>query len=297
MADVALPPQEPREMSVSRFDKVVALLLTAILFVGLFTSLLFMLWLWNKVKFPRPEIKVVALDENPAGRGDNAEGFERDFDPPGADEVEQLLEPQVQDTLTAVTDAVTSVAAALDTIDTKIDTTNVGTGKGDSRPPGPEGEGDDIIPRFMRWQLKFIAKNQQGYAQQLDFFKIELAVMGGEVEGVDYAKQFSTSPVKRHGPSETEKRLWFRWTDNGPLAQYDQQLVQKAGIPISAGRFVLMFIEKDLENQLALMELEFSTKAGFPSVKQIAKTIFEVQPTESGYAFKVVDQRYRVPKF
>ncbi len=166
---------------------------------------------------------------------------------------------------------------------------------GDSRQAGPEGEGDDIVPRFQRWQFKFAAKNLDEYARQLDFYKIELGAMGGDVEGVDYAKNFSSSIAKRRGESVAEKRLWFRWTE-GNLKKFDEQLIQKAGISLSGGRFSLQFYEKDLENLLAQMELEYATKAGFPSVKQIAKTIFESQPSDNGFAFKIVDQRYRVPK-
>ncbi len=99
---------EAREMRISLFDQVVAILMTGILFLGPFVAILAALWVWHMIPARMAEVKVTAIEENPEGRGDHAEGFERDFDPPAADEVEQLLEPTVQDTLTAVTDAVTT---------------------------------------------------------------------------------------------------------------------------------------------------------------------------------------------
>jgi hypothetical protein len=59
---------------------------------------------------------------------------------------------------------------------------------------------------------------------------------------------------------------------------------------------MLKFIPKDLENQLAQIELEYSTSKGYPSVTQIAKTIFESKSDGGGYKFEVTSQRYRKGK-
>jgi len=277
----------------TKFDSVSSMLFAVLVLVGVCAFMLFIIWWDSRVYIP---VKTLAMIiENPAGRGENAEGFERDFEPPGAEEVEALAEPTMADTIAAVTDAVSSVAASLDTTNTNSASSTTGTGKGDSRPPGPEGEGEDIVPRSERWQLNFTAKSASNYAQQLDFYKIELAALGGTIQGVDYASQLSGTPKIRHGDSATEKRLYFMWTTESPLKRFDQQLLQKAGVPLS-GRQMLKFLEPGLENLLANIELEFSTKAGHPSVTEIAKTIFESRPGGGGYEFVVVDQRYRKPK-
>jgi hypothetical protein len=256
--------------------------------------MLFMVWWDSRVTLPMKEL--VMLVENPAGRGDNAEGFERDFEPPGAEEVEALVEPTIQDTITAVTDAVSTVAASLETVVSNSNATTVGSGKGDSRPAGPEGEGDDIVPRSERWQLNFAAKDLNTYAQQLDFYKIELGALGGsQIQGVDYASNVSGTPKIRRGKSDDEKRLYFMWTTTSPLEKFDRQLLQKAGIPLP-GRQMLKFLEKDFENLLANIELDYAKKNGHQSVTEIAKTIFESQSAGSGYQFVVIDQRYRKPK-
>jgi hypothetical protein len=160
-------------------------------------------------------------------------------------------------------------------------------------PSALEGEGEDIIPRFMRWQLEFSAKNLNSYAVQLDFYKIELGAIGGGVNGVDYAMNLAGSPKSRHlDKSETEKRIYFMFTTASPLQKYDQQLLQQAGVKV-AGRSQVKFIPPELENQLAHTELEFAKSKGRQVINGVAKTIFESKPDGNGYAFEVIDQRYR----
>lgn len=284
----------PQELGVSKFDKVSSWLLATAMFLGLLVGLLFLLWVTSgkpKIVMTYPEIV-----ENPAGRGENAEGFERDFEPPGAEEVEDLMEPTMEDTLLAVTDAVSSVPASFDAVDSNSSANTQGTGKGDSRPPGPMGEGDDIIPRFERWKLKFLAKNINAYATQLDFYQIELGAVGGKIQGVDYAARLAGSPQTRRGESEAEKRLYFMWTTPGPLMQYDRQLLQKAGVSLADNRQMVKFIPQQLENMLANIELDFAKSKGHSSVTEIAQTIFESQPSDGGFTFVVIDQKYRRPK-
>lgn len=296
--DPARPRPAPKqvirqELTVSRFDQVSSFLLAFAMFIGIMVGMLFLLWITSGGTVETELMPPII--ENPAGRGANAEGFERDFEPPGAEEVEELLEPTMEETLTAVTDAVSTVAASIDSVDSDATATTQGSGKGDSRQAGPEGEGDDIVPRFERWKLKFAAKNLVAYASQLDFYKIELAAIGGQIQGVDYASRLASAPQTRRGESATEKRLYFMWTVAGPLMQYDRQLLQKAGIPL-AGRQMLKFVPPELENQLAAKELEYAREQGHQSVTEIAQTVFESQPNDGGYTFVVIDQRYRTPK-
>lgn len=278
----------------SKFDAVSSMFLALILFLGAFVFMLFIVWL--TMRMPIRVKPIEPIIENAAGRADNAEGFERDFEPPGAEEVEELTEPTLQDTIEAVSDAVSSVAASLDTMNTNASASTSGSGKGDSRPPGPEGEGDDIVPRFERWQLNFSAKNIKAYSQQLDFYKIELGSLGGGTQGVDYATELSTRPTSRHNDdSKAEKRLYFMWATNSPLKSYDIQLLGEAGIT-TGGRQILKFIPTDLENQLARTELDYAAAKGHKSVTEIAKTVFQSKPAGSGFAFEVTEQRYRTSR-
>ncbi len=298
--DVELTPiqakrlEEREKLRTSKFDAVSSMFLAIMLFLGAFVFMLFIVWL--TMRMPERVKPIAPIIENAAGRADNAEGFERDFEPPGAEEVEELMEPTLQDTIEAVTDAVSAVAASLDTMNTNASANTSGDGKGDSRPPGPEGEGEDIVPRFERWQLNFSAKGIKPYAQQLDHYKIELGTLGGGTQGVDYASNLSTRPKSQHNDdSKAEKRLYFMWATASPLKEFDIQLLGQAGINTS-GRQILKFIPPDLENILAQTELDYAATKGHNSVTEIAKTVFVSKPDGNGFKFEVSEQRYRTKR-
>lgn len=286
-------------MRVQKVDHVASLLLSGLVVSGLLVLLLFVLWLTQTFTWSAGDITI--SEERVSGRGDHAEGFERDVEPPAADEVEPLTDPSLAESLQAVTDAATNVAATLIAVNSDADMSMDGTGRGDSRPPGPLGEGDDVVPRFERWELKFQTKGLQPYAMQLDFYNIELACVGGGVSNVDYATQLSSSPQAHSGSSEAENkrgRLYFQWRQDGPLKQFDRQLLEQAGVK-TTGRNLLKFIPKELEDRLAIAEMQTAREAGHTAVKEIAKTIFESRSAAAGggYEFVVIEQRYRnLPK-
>jgi hypothetical protein len=268
-------------------DQVASLLLSLSIMIGLAVALLGALYILRTWKERPGTIKIEP--ELISGRGDHAAGFERDLEPPAAEEVEQLTEPTIDQILQSITDAVTQVSATLDTM------ANSGNSKGDSRPPGPEGEGDDIVPRFERWELRFSARDAKNYLSQLDFFGIELAAIGAGITSVDYAKNLSGGLDLRKGKAEEEKRLYFINRREGPLLKYERDALNKAKV-VTSGRQVLKMIPKELEDKLAVLEKEFAMKRVGPqvSVKQIGKTVFESQPFGKGYHWVVIEQRDRI---
>lgn len=280
-----------------KVDTVASFLMSLLIIVGGLVLVLFIFWLTTNFSWESAPAGIM-LEENIAGRGDHAAGFERDIEPPGSEEAEVLSEPTLEKSLEAVSDVASTVAASIDSVSSDSDVSATGkNGKGDSRPPGPLGEGDDIVPRFERWELKFQAKGLKPYSEQLDFFKIELACVGGNIASVDYASGFSGSPKKRSGTVEDEnklQRLFFMWRTDGPLRQFDTQLLGQAGVR-TQGRLIIKYIPKDLENTLALAEKAYWESKGKKSVKEIAKTIFESRPTSNGFEFAVIEQFYRTP--
>ncbi len=282
---------EREKFRLSRFDSVTSLFLALILFLGAFVLMMFIIWALSGE--PKPPL-IAPIIENPPGRGENPEGFERDFEPPGAEEVEDLMEPTLADTIEAVTDAVSSVAASLTTSQTNAVASTQGTGKGDSRPPGPMGEGDDIIGRWERWELTFNAKGKKDYASQLDFYGIELAAFGGGGGNViEMADNLSTSPRKKvNTDPKSETRLYFSWKLSNPLLQFDRQLLGAAGVQVT-GRNVIRFIPPDLELVLQDLEQKYAESKGKKFPNSIAKTVFESNSDGSGYQFSIVSQRYR----
>ncbi|MCR9291553.1 MAG: hypothetical protein NXI32_02460 [bacterium] len=280
-----------------KVDVVASMLMAGLVVIGLLVLLLFFVWLTQTFTWKAGEIKIE--QERVAGRGDHAEGFERDIEPPGMEEILDLTEPTLAETLEAVTESASSVAASVEAIDSNSVTTTGGSGRGDSRPPGPLGEGDDIIPRYERWELKFQAKGLRPYASQLGYYQIELGCVGGGIATVDYAFNLDKGPQTRSGSSADENkqaRLFFMWRQENQLMQFDRQLLSEAGVQ-TQGRQILKFIPKDLEQKLYEIEMKHAQSQGHDSVKEIAKTIFESRATPTGgYEFVVIEQRYRIPR-
>lgn len=277
----------------SAYERVASWVIALNILVGIGVLLAFLIWLSHVMQHRTGGQATVVLVENIAGRGDHAAGFERDLEPPGMEELEDEMEPQVEQLLEAVTEVVATQAASLDTLQTPMVASSAGAGMGDSRPPGPLGEGEDIIPRSERWEIRYNSNNLQAYARQLDFFRLELGAVGGGEAQVDYAANLAQpQPTARQGPGDAEKRLYMIWT-SGALRRFDRQLLEAAGVR-TAGRIVVQFYPKAVEDMLARIELDYAMRNGKTSVKQIRRTVFGVRPqSPDGYEYYVISQTYR----
>ncbi len=284
-------------MALSAYDRVASWTIALNVSVGCAVLLAFLFWLSRVITFSSTlPAEVELLEEHIAGRGDHAAGYGRDAEPPGmeemADAMADVIEPQLENLLEAMPEAASAEAIALDTIEEPVFTTRVGRGMGDSRPPGPLGEGDEIIPRGERWEIRYSSNSVAAYAQQLDFFQIELGALGGGQKQVDYAQNLRKSPPdRRQGPGDAEKRLYMLWTE-GNLRRFDQQLLRAAGVN-TTGRIIVQFYPKSVENVLAQMEMAHAKANGKTSVKQIQQTVFGVRRQGAGFEYFVMNQRYR----
>jgi hypothetical protein len=287
------PPPGGTPLRVSAYDQVASLLIASLILVGFFVLLMFIVWLTSRLLFTQAPVPVEMLEYS--GRGDHAAGFERDLEEPGMEEMEELNEPSLEATLEAVTDVVTSQAASFDVIATNAAATSRGKGMGDSRGPGPLGDGtDEIVPPWERWEIRFTSSGLDAYASQLDFFKIELGAGGGGFAKVDYARNLAKgSPDTRKGDPDAEKRLYMSWQkSNGALAAFDRRLLQRAGIS-TQGRFVLQFYSKELERQIFDVEYRYAAAQGHTDQREWLKTVFGVRAAGRGYEFYVIEQSYR----
>ncbi len=280
-------------MRTNKVDQTSSFLLSLVVLIGLAVFLLGLLFVMRSMS---STAKPMIIRPEPAGRGDNAAGTERDFDPPAADEVEQLTEPAIDQTLQMVTDAISSISASLESIESSMAANNAGTGKGDSRQAGPEGEGEPFVPISERWELKFTARDKRSYALQLEAFKIDVGAIGGGIATVDYVTNVASAPTKKSGTSKEFKgKLYFMSTTQNVLEQYEKQILKSAGIP-DLGRQVLKFIPKPTEDLLAQAEAEYYVEKRSKEfrVHDIAKTVFECRQKKKGggFEFVVLDQRY-----
>lgn len=279
-------------MRTNKVEQVSSLLISIAVMLAFAVGMLFLLFLLSMDWTRTLPMEIEA--ERIAGRGENAAGFERDFDPPAADEVEQLSEPALEQTIQMVNDAIAAIAS-MDTIIANDAIAGDRSGQGDSRPPGPEGEGVDGVHRGERWELKFSARDRKAYAGQLDAFGIELAAIGGGIATIDYASTLAKSPKARSSTRDQEKRLFFSYVTNNALMQYDKALLQAAGVNTKE-RTVLKFIPKELEDILAVAEKAYYIEKRSKDfrVSDIAKTIFECKAAKNGkFDWVVIDQRYR----
>lgn len=210
------------------------------------------------------------------------------------EDAQELNEPRIEAMLEAITDVVTSEAAAFDGIESRATDASDGDGLGDRRVPGPRKDGiPDVIPAWQRWEMRFSTTGVQVYARQLDFFQIELGAAGGGSPKVDYTRNLAKSkPDRRSGAPEDEKRLYMTWQDGGAMAEFDRQLIARAGISAQR-RVILQFYPKKLEELLARLESQTARSAGHTDPREFLKTIFGVRPARDGFEFHVIEQSFR----
>lgn len=136
--------------------------------------------------------------------------------------------------------------------------------------------------------MKYLTLQAEGL--ECRFPLVELGLIG---EQVDYVFDLSTLQKRRNRPlGDEETRMYFVFTGPTPLQRYDSQLVSQAGIRVG-GRMQVKFISNDLEDQLALIELEHAMANDHGDVSEIAKTIFGSVSLGEKYEFQVISQRYR----
>jgi hypothetical protein len=273
------PASEPGDLlRVSTYDQVAGLLVSLLMMVGLCVGVLVVIWITTRV-FTRPAPAEVFLVEEESGP-EEAESSATEIREPGLEELD-LVTPDVQDTLAAVTDAVSSVAASLDAIETAVSSRGSG---GDGRK-----QGSGVIPRWQRWEIRYVSTTLDSYAKQLEYFGIELAALGGGQATVDYARFSNGRPQRRAADSATsDERLYFIW-QGGKFKEQDRALLARAGINMT-GRVICQFYPPEIENQLAVLE---QNELGGRPLKDVRRTTFGVRPAGRGFEFHVSEIQWR----
>ncbi len=200
--------------------------------------------------------------------GDTGTEGGSELEAPGVEDAPAVNEPQIQDTISAVASAVSGRTAILadEQVDVGVQPTS-GTGSGDHRTPGIGGgrgggigggigtgfgPGRQTGPSEPRREIRFEPATLLEYAQWLDYFKIELGVLGQDNK-VYYAYNLShDKPDARVGEPAQEQRLYMNPTDS-QFASLDHQLAVKAGVA-DKGRIILQFYPP--EAQAILVGLE-----------------------------------------
>lgn len=286
----ALPPDHRSDryrLQVNTYDRTATLLIALLVMIGLAVLGLSIVFFANKFATRIDPIQVVPVEATSATAN---QGLAEEPDPPGVEEAPDLAEPQLQDTLDALTTAVTESQALLSeqTIDAAAEA-GKGSGLGDARQAGPGGDGVvERVERWKRWRFRFEPKSAGDFAAWLDQYKIMVGVLGRDNQ-VHVASGFSDgAPDVESGPTEEYQRLGRTIPTDGPMPGLINQLATQAGIR-SRGPYALLFFPFEVEALLYTLEAE---QSGGRDVNDIRQTIFTVEQEGDGYNFRVVEQKY-----
>jgi hypothetical protein len=144
------------------------------------------------------------------------------------------------------------------------------------------------VPRHERWEIQFPPGNTiESYTRQLEYFKIEIGLIGGS-DQIEYLANIAEPiPSVRKAPASAEKRLYLIW-QRGSMREADEQLATRARVS-TAGKIVAHFCSEELEKELAQTEDSFAQQKG---IKRIRKTIFGMKANDfGGFQLYVIDQK------
>ena len=271
-------------LKVSVHDLVSSWLVALLIVIGFAVLILFLLWLTTQVYVRQKPVPVEVLDD--PGGSENF-GLADELEPPGVEELPDVNEPQLADTIEAITDAASTVAASeIASAGTHAEM-GKGSGLGDRRAAGSGGSGRGGPER----RINYITNTKGGYADQLDFFKVELGVIRPGDSTIHYAFNFGKAkPDVRSAPVADEKRSYFLWGDDEPMAEMDRSFLRDAGISIE-GNIILQFWPPDSWQQLKVADALYA-EANKRNLRTIRRTEFGVKPVGRGFEPVVLHQQY-----
>jgi hypothetical protein len=275
------------ELTVNAYDRTATMIISLLVMVGM-TVLGLLIVYFAKKTFPTKEpIPVVPRE---ASSPNANQGIAEEPDPPGMEEAPELDEPQLLDTLDAISEAASAKEVLLsDQVINAGAEASKGQGLGDKRSFGPGGDGVvERVPRWERWKIRFEPESEQEFAQWLDFYKIEIGVLGRD-NLVHYAGNLSTgSPKVYEGEPKKEVRGYTTAAD-GPMPRLTMELARNADIARHGSIVLLFYPFEGVEDLLWTIEEEYS---GGRDVNTIRQTVFTVLRDGGGYKFEVIDQKY-----
>jgi hypothetical protein len=315
-------------LRVSAYDRISSLLVSLLVMVGLVVGGLLVIFFARKLIVAQVAVPVrpIQFSGGGGGGGSGAGGLNlnRELEPPGIEEAPDLAEPSIQDTLNAVASAVSNETATLS--DARLDAAaevargtdftdnrragrgfGVGAGTGGGMGGGQgngigsgtgngigngngNGFGNGNGPAEPQREVRFEPDNLLEYAQWLDFFKIELGVLGQDNK-IHYAYNVSHKvPDIREGPPAEEQRLFMN-SARGRFAPLDRQLLARAKLT-DKGRIVLQFYPPETQAILYRLEQDRAQAAG-KKPEEIRRTVFRVVRNKNQFEFQVEEQTYR----
>ncbi|NOY29149.1 MAG: hypothetical protein GXP28_02925 [Planctomycetes bacterium] len=279
-------PKREYKLTVNSYDRTSTLLIALLVMVGLTVFCLLVIFFANRTFPTIVPIPVVPVEATSANAN---QGFATEPDPPGAEDAPDLAEPQLQDTLDALTSAASISQALLsdETLEAE-DIAGKGKGLGDARMAGPGGDGVvERVPRWERWKLRFEPESSGEFARWLDFHKIEIGVIGRD-NLIHYAFEVSSGNPKQRAAEPTKETRGYTSAADGPMPALTNQLARKADIA-RHGSIVLLFYPFEVESLLWTIEQKHAEGR---SANDIRETVFTVIRNGGIFSFEVIDQKY-----
>jgi hypothetical protein len=203
------------------------------------------------------------------------------------DQQESKLEEVVEQTIIA-----TSVVSQLKLPNNFSDESaggNLASAAGSTGSPLGGGGSGIAIPAENRWIVEFSGSGSLSeYAQQLDFFGIELGVAFRDLRIVYVSNLSSTKDKRAKRVNSSEQRLFMSW-QGGDRMKADLALLEEAGVADAVSGRILHFYPPETEAMLFQLE---KNHANQPAEK-IRSTRFRVTGESGAYQFIVTDQKYR----
>lgn len=281
----------------SAFERVSSGIVTLLVAVGGLVAVLLVIWfsrvVYRSAAMAPPAKLGSGVGGDPLGvPGEvlHVEGPERDVIAKETD----AIAPEIKETMEMVTSALAKQVADLDNplFTKEPDGGPVGGHKGSSDRPS-HGPPVGIGGGSPLWEMRYDETSLAIYAQQLDALGIELAVVGGSKNQLEYASSFSRGPIRRRTGSrdqEVKSRRTYFTHRSGTVQRYDQLLLSQAGINWQGqGRLILQYYSQEAEQQLLIVQERFR---GLKQ-EQIQKTVFGIRKKGAGFEFFVVDQQKR----
>jgi hypothetical protein len=277
--------KEKYKLSVNAYDRTASLIVALLVMVGCVVVGMAVVFFTGKFVRTIEPIPVVPVEATSANAN---QGLAEEPDPPGVEDAPDLSEPQLQDTLETLTNAISEKVLISDALVDAEKEAGKGKGLGDARMAGPGGDGVvERVPRWQRWKIRFQPDSAAEFAQWLDYHKIEIGVLGRDNQ-VHYGFDFSSpTPKLKSGAPNAETRGYTSAAD-GPMPTLTMELARKADIA-KFGSIVLLFYPFEVESVLWTMEKEYS---GNRDANDIRETVFTVVRDGKEFKFEVIDQKY-----
>lgn len=277
-------------LSVNAYDRGASLLIALLVMVSVTVFALIIIWYANHLR--RTTEPPFLTPVNPASRpADAAMGLKEDIEPPGIEDAPELTEPQLQDTLTALSNLSSQTAMLSNEAIDSATEAGRGSGYGDHRQAGMGGDGPPV--KEPQREIRFEPADRVEYARFLDFWKVELAVLDQRNNTVYYASEFTkASPTVRTADPSKDPENRVSFLSNGTAFEsLDRNLVTRAGTA-GRGTIIMQFWPNESAGYLLGIEDQEMRKAGKNSLEQVQRTVFRVVRDGSNFTWALEEQEY-----